>query len=224
MSKFIRGALIEYGTQILGPIPNVVIFQFNPETLARTLRIPGRQVSSKSREVNQAGEAPVEQITFTASFNASDQLGDQNILARLNGIGPRLAALEKMAYPAPRSGGLISQALDSIAGALGGGASGGDPAQPIPRERYPRILFLWGPTRVLPVVIESMSITEQQYDQVLNPVRADVALTLGVIVPDQCCSDWIAKGAMKYTNLVKEVQVAANLANTAEQVVDMIPF
>ena len=38
MGKMLRGALIEYGSDFLGPIPNVVIFQFNPETLTRTSR------------------------------------------------------------------------------------------------------------------------------------------------------------------------------------------
>ena len=33
----LRGALIEYGAGLIGPIPNFVIFQFNPESLARTL-------------------------------------------------------------------------------------------------------------------------------------------------------------------------------------------
>ena len=41
MAKFLRGALVEYGRSLLGPIPNVVVFQFNPEQLARTLTIPG---------------------------------------------------------------------------------------------------------------------------------------------------------------------------------------
>ena len=36
----LRGALIEYGTDLIGPIPNVVIFQFNPEQLTRTITIP----------------------------------------------------------------------------------------------------------------------------------------------------------------------------------------
>jgi hypothetical protein len=38
MSVLLRGALIEYGSDFMGPIPNVVIFQFNPETLTRTVR------------------------------------------------------------------------------------------------------------------------------------------------------------------------------------------
>ena len=42
MPYLLRGALIEYGTGLIGPIPNIVIFQFNPESLTRSLRIPER--------------------------------------------------------------------------------------------------------------------------------------------------------------------------------------
>ena len=45
MGFLMRGALIEYGSDFMGPIPNVVIFQFNPETLTRSLQIPPRATS-----------------------------------------------------------------------------------------------------------------------------------------------------------------------------------
>ncbi|HDG98483.1 MAG TPA: hypothetical protein ENG73_10005, partial [Desulfobacterales bacterium] len=93
-----------------------------------------------------------------------------------------------------------------------------------PRENYPRILFIWGLTRVLPVVIDSMSITEQHFDPLLNPIQAEVSLGLSVINIDPCSDDRIAKGAMEYSNLAKDAQAIANLANTAQQVVDIIPF
>ena len=42
MAFLLKGALIEYGSDFLGPLPNVVIFQFNPEQVTRTLEIPQR--------------------------------------------------------------------------------------------------------------------------------------------------------------------------------------
>jgi len=72
MSVLLRGALIEYGSDFMGPIPNVVIFQFNPETLTRTVQIPSRPTSGTQRETTQAGEASVEKITLKASFSAAD--------------------------------------------------------------------------------------------------------------------------------------------------------
>lgn len=224
MAYLLRGALIEYGSDFLGPIPNVVIFQFNPETLTRTIQIPSRPTGAKSRETDQAGELPVEKISLTAYFSAADQLNENNPLARAFGIGPRLAALEKMVYPAGRLSGLIGKGIDAVGDAIFGGGGDDNPTQPIPRENYPRLLFIWGLTRVLPVVIDSMRITEQEYDFLLNPIRAEVSLGLSVITIDNCSDDKVAKGAQKYSNLAKDAQAVANLANTAAQAVDLIPF
>ena len=217
----LRGALIEYGTDLIGPIPNVVIFQFNPETLSRALQVPPRPTGATQRETTQAGEKTFEKITFKAHFSAANMLDENKVLARLFGIGPQLAALEKMVLPSARIAGLIGAVIDKIAGAA---APPAPPAQPIPREKYPRILFIWGPTRVLPVTIDSMTIAEQEYDFMLNPVRAEVDITLSVIAIDQCSDDVLAKGALEYSTLAKEAMAIANLANTAEQIFELIPI
>ena len=224
MGYLLKGALIEYGSDFLGPLPNVILFQFNPESLTRNIQIPPRPSGGTARETTQAGEPSVEKITFKAEFDAADGLNTNNVLARTMGVGPRLAALEKMVHPSNIIGGLIGAAMDAVGKALNpaGGKKGG--RQPIPRENYPRILFIWGPFRVLPVVIESMSITEQQYDFLLNPVRAEVSIGLAVNEIDVCSDDIVAKGALKYSSAAKEAQAIANLANTIEQVVDLIPL
>jgi hypothetical protein len=224
MPYLLKGALIEYGSDFLGPLPNVVIFQFNPETMTRVLQIPPRSTGGDRRETNQAGDPPIEQITIKAEFDAADQLNSNNVLARTLGVGPQLAALEKMVYPSNKIGGLIGAAIDAVGGALGLGGGSSAPTQPIPREKYPRILFIWGLTRVLPVVLTSMSITEQQYDFLLNPVRAEVSLGLAVNSISTCSDDSVAKGALEYSNIAKEAQAILNLANTAEQIVELIPF
>ena len=54
MPYLLRGALIEYGTDLIGPIPNVVIFQFNPESLTRSLKVPERPTGATARERTQA--------------------------------------------------------------------------------------------------------------------------------------------------------------------------
>jgi hypothetical protein len=220
----LRGALIEYGASLIGPIPNVVIFQFNPESLSRRLDIPARPSGANTRESTQAGERTFEKITFKAHFSAANMLADDKVLARMFGIGPQLCALEKMVLPSAKLAGLIGAALDAVGGALGLGGGGDPPAQPIPREKYPRILFIWGLTRVLPVTIDSMSISELEYDGLLNPLRAEVDLQLSVIAVDQFSDDAVARGALDYSTMAKEAQAIVNLANTAEQVVDLIPL
>jgi hypothetical protein len=220
----LRGALIEYGTDLIGPIPNVVIFQFNPESLSRSLQIPQRPTGATQRETSQAGEKTFEKISFKAHFSAANMLDEDKALAKMFGIGPQLCALEKMVLPSSKIAGLIGQALDTIGDALGLGGDSDAPAQPIPREKYPRLLFIWGLTRVLPVTIDSMTIAELEYDSLLNPLRAEVDLQLSVIAIDQSSDDVLAKGALEYTTIAKEAQAIANLANTAEQIVELIPL
>ncbi len=222
MPFLMRGAMIEYGSDFLGPLPNIVIFQFNPESLTRTIQVPARPSGGAARETTQAGEPSIEKITLKAQFSAADGMGSGNVLARTMGVGPRLAALEKMVNPASKLSGLIGAAIDAIGGALG--ADTGDPRQVVPREKYPRILFLWGPFRVLPVVIESMSITELQYDFLLNPIQADVSIGLAVNAIDNCSDDTVGKGALEYSNMAKDAQAMLNLANTIEQIAELIPF
>jgi hypothetical protein len=223
MPYLLRGALIEYGSGLIGPIPNIVIFQFNPESLTRNLRIPPRPAGATARERTQAGERTFESISLKAHFSAADMLNDDKVLARLFGIGPQLSALEKMVHPSAKLAGLLGAALDAVAGALGGGGAE-PPTQPIPREKFPRLLFIWGLTRILPVTIDGMRISELEYDFMLNPVRAEVDLELTVNAIDSCSDDHLAKGALEYTTIAKEAQAIANLANTAEQIVELIPF
>jgi hypothetical protein len=218
----LRGALIEYGSGLAGPIPNVVVFQFNPESLSRALQIPPRPSTATRRESTQAGEKTFEKISFKAHFSAADPLDEGKLLATLFGIGPQLAALEKMVLPSTKIASLVGAAIDAIGAALGAGTE--EPAQPIPREKYPRILFIWGTSRVLPVTIDAMSITELEYDPILNPTRAEVDLSLSVIAGDDCSDDVLARGALAFSTIAREAQAIANLANTAVAAVDLIPF
>lgn len=219
----LRGALVQYSGGPIGPIPNVVIFQFNPESLSRSLQVPQRPSGATQRETTQAGEKTFEKVSFKAHFTAADMLAEGKELAQLFGIGPQLAALEKMVLPSSKLAGLVGAALDAIGDALGGGGEDA-PAQPIPRETYPRILFIWGLTRVLPVTIDSMTITELDYDTLLNPLRAEVDLQLTVIAIDACSDDLLGKGALEYSTLAKEALAIANLANTGSQIVELIPL
>jgi hypothetical protein len=223
MEKTIKGALIEYGSDFLGPIPNVVVFQFNPEKLTRTIEIPPRPVNATTRETSQAGESPFERFSVDAEFSAADQRNSSNPIGLTMGVGPQLAALEAMVYPVKTPGGLLGAAVDAI-GSLLGGSSQSDPTQPIPRVQSPKILFVWGLMRVVPVIIESMTINEIQYDALLNPVEASVTVGLAVITPCSCCDDKIAQGALSYTQMMQDTLATVNLANTVSAVVDLIPF
>jgi hypothetical protein len=223
----LRGVLVEYGANILGPIPNIVIFQFNPEQMTRTIRIPPDPVKASARpqtETHSTEAPPLETFEISAHFSAADDLGAGGAVSaipRLFGVGPQIAALEKMVYPQSQPGGLIGAAIDAIGSAL----SSSKPAasQPVPPEIVPRILFIWGTSRVLPVKITSMSITEQKYDVLLNPVQAEVKI--GMKVSSQApADDVVGRGAYKYTQMIKDTQASLNLAKTLQFAVDIIPF
>ncbi|GGX79779.1 hypothetical protein GCM10007160_03990 [Litchfieldella qijiaojingensis] len=229
MSFYLRGVLVEYGTDMLGPLPNVVVFQFNPEQLQRSLELPSSASAEDrenrgQREPHQVSSVPTETIRLTAHFDASDDLGQNDAssaMPRLFGIGPQLIALEKMTYPSGAGGGAIGAAIDAIGDALGDDS---EPSQPRPREQAPRILFIWGPNRVLPVEVRSMSITEKKFDPFLNPVQAEVQIGLAIASFPENSDDVIGKGALDYTNTVKEAQVALNLVRSVELAIETIPF
>ena len=224
----LRGVLVEYGANILGPIPNIVIFQFNPENMTRTITIPPPPARASARpriETHAAAAPPSERFEISAHFSAADDLGAGGAVSaipRLFGVGPQIAALEKMVYPQSTPGGLIGAAIDAIGAALSGSGST-PPTQPVPRVPLPRILFIWGPSRVLPVTITSMSISEQKYDLLLNPVQAEVKI--GMQVSSQApTDDAVGAGAYKYTQMIKDTQATLNLAKVIEFAVDIIPF
>lgn len=231
MSGMLRGAFVEYGSNFLGPLPNVVVFQFNPEQLTRTITIPDRSGTanrvSRTTETRNAEAPPLESFTVTAHFSAADDLGKGGAAAkipRVFGIGPQIAALEKMVYPSNILGGLLGEVIDAIGDALGGGGSEEPHERLVPPEQLPRILFIWGVTRLLPVKIKSMTITEQRFDFLLNPVQAQVEIGLEVISNQSQGNDDLGRGALDYTQTVKEAQAALNLVKSVELVVDIIPF
>ena len=66
------------------------------------------------------------------------------------------------------------------------------------------------------MAITSLSITETEYDTLLNPIRAEVSVSLQVLVPNQLAGEALANGAYDYSLGVKKVMAALNLANAAQ--------
>lgn len=216
MTYFLKGALVEYAVGLANYLPNIVMFQFNPEEITRTYEVPPRPSGASLREVNQAGEVPVEKISLNAHFSAQEELARQNPMTRAVGIGPQLAALDKLVRPTGPISGLINKAVDKI-GSMISGSNNSEPAQQIPREAYPRVLFVWGATRILPVTIDALTIVEKQYDNFLNPTLAEVSIAMTAIQPDPCSDDPIAKGLYAVSQYVRDALALSNTANTVLQ-------
>ncbi|MEL6475704.1 MAG: hypothetical protein AAFR17_00130 [Pseudomonadota bacterium] len=225
MKKLVRGALIEYGSDFLGPIPNIVLFQYNPEELNRQFQIQRQShdnnVPARQTEVFHAHSAPVESFTLTLKFDAADDLDQGSATAELFGVGPRLAALEKMIKPSAQSA-LLGAVIDAVGDLLGGGDSGA--TRSVPPERLPRLIFVGGATRVLPVEVKSFSIKETLFNRGLQVIRAEVTIGLEVITLIPASTDLIGAGAIEYMQILKDTQSILNLADAVEGAGDVIPF
>src|SRR5215467_11204345 len=155
----LKGAFINLGAGLLGGLPNIVIFQFNPERVSRTPRLaqpPTTPVGAGQVDATQQAAEPDESFSFTLKLDASDQLAESNPIAVANGILPVLSALELLMVP--RSAMTIDLAR------LAGRAS---TKYVNPPSKLPIVLFFWGPFRIWPVTVNSLSITEIEYNTLL---------------------------------------------------------
>ncbi len=163
----LRGALVSVDPDTSEQ--KVIIFQYNPTTLSRTLEVKSGE--GGGIEALKLYGAPVETIKLEADFDATDQLEWNDPRAVQNGIHSQLAALELLVYP--RSSAVIANTNLLASGAM----------EVIPPQG-PLILFVWGRKRVLPVQITEFSVTEEAHDANLNPTRAKVSLGLRVLSYD----------------------------------------
>jgi hypothetical protein len=203
----LKGALVNLGAGLLGALPNVVVFQFNPERITRTpalARPPVPRDGSGTGDASQQPDQPSESLSFTLRVDATDQLASANPIAAASGILPTLSALELLMVP--RS----TLPVDLF------GPSGGPRPHQHPPEKLPAVLFVFGPSRVLPVSVTGLSVVETQHDVLLNPVRADVTVSLRVLTPSQLAQEAaLERGAYRYSLAVKEAMAALNFANAA---------
>lgn len=161
-----KGALV--GLDIFNPVASITVFQYNPEKLTRSLTPRASGQGARADEVPRLGGPPTERITMDIEIDAADQLESNNPIARTMGIHPALAALEMLLYPKSAKV-IINEALAS-AGML----------EVIPPQA-PLTLLFWGISRVVPVRLTQLNITEEAFDHLLNPVRASVSLDLVVL-------------------------------------------
>lgn len=232
--KFIRGALIEFMPTFLIPLPNVIVFQFNPETIRHSWT-PATAAPAAGLAVGTAGSNPLavkgmpgEAFSFTLAMDANDQIAEGNPIAIASGIYSRLAALEMLMYPT--GAGSLGGASAALVGTVSSAAGGSSSVQTtVPASQVPTVLFIWGPGRIVPVRVNGLSITEKLYDPLLNPTYAEAQLDLKVLTPDELAVvtgplAGIAKAAYAYSQGLRQVLAVANLANAVESIIGMIPM
>jgi len=225
----------------VGSLPNVVVFQYNPETITHTWTAAADTSGppKASGDPLASGGVPGESFAFKLYLDANDMIADGSSnpvaagLASASGVYTRLAALEMLQYPISSSSGasLVGSVSASISsGGLSASLSAGlaPPSTSVPNSDLPAVLFVWGPQRIVPVRLTELSIAETLYDASLNPIHAEVSMTLKVLTLQEINgmkSDLkqIAQVAYSYTQGLRQVQAAANLGDAAASIIGMLP-
>ena len=201
--RLIKGALV--GVDLFNPLASVVVFQYNPDTMTRRLEARAASGDGDRGEAQRLTGPPKETITLSVEIDATDQLEQANPLAVTMGIYPTLSALEMMLYP--KSAVVIANTILSLIGTI----------EILPMEG-PFILFVWGPQRVLPVRLSSLSITEEAYDPLLNPIRAKAELSLSVLSYQDLGVLHPGHWLFLAHHMAKEVMATMNVANSAQNI------
>jgi len=165
----LKGAIVSVDPNI-GVPKGVITFQYNPDEVTRTLKPQPVSPEPDRAEIFRLKGPPIETIHCTVEIDATDQLGagtpDPRAVAF--GIQPQLAALELLVYPSSAT--LIANEALSNVGMI----------EILPMESA-LTLFVWSKTRVTPVLITDLGITEEAFDPQLNPIRAKVTLGMRVL-------------------------------------------
>ena len=177
--------------------PLTIEFQFNPDSLKRTLKLvpaqeaPGEQGGGAAGGAGGAGGGGAaasnraadprdlksdsnlgESISITAFFDGKEDYFKGNLL-------PVLSVLEKLMEP------VETKQSDTNA------------AHVSPPKVLPLVFFWWGERRILPIKITQLSITETEFTPELAPIRAEVSLEMELLIP-LAGSDTRIENAYKY--------------------------
>ena len=163
----LKGAIVSLDPNIGIPV-GIITFQYNPDELTRSLKPQSVGDEPDRTEIFRLKGPPIETIRCTVEIDATDKLAAGDPVTLEFGIQPQLAALELLVYPS--SAVLIANEVLSYLGTV----------EILPMESA-LTLFVWSKTRVTPVRITSLEITEEAFDPQLNPIRAKVALGMRVL-------------------------------------------
>lgn len=188
--RFLRGAIVYFTEALVSPVSNIVVFQYNPDGITRTLtthELKQQQRAAAPEELLPTYAEPFdpeEQIDIGLVLDATDALERDSKQARAAGIADRIAALESLAFPiydatATNLAAPVQQTLTPP------GLT--PPIEDLPAVRKPKLpvaLFVWGPGRIVPVRVKTVRVEEQQWNQALYPTRARVTLGMVVMAPE----------------------------------------
>src|SRR6516165_7122963 len=163
----LKGAIVSLDPNI-GIPTGIITFQYNPDEVTRSLRPQPVGDEPDRTEIFRLKGPPIETIRCTVEIDATDQLAASDPTTIAFGIQPQLAALELLVYPSSAT--LIANEVLSYLGTI----------EILPMQSA-LTLFVWSKTRITPVRITELDITEEAFDPQLNPIRAKVTLGMRVL-------------------------------------------
>lgn len=152
--KIVKGALIAIGSasrELISEKNSVFVFQYNPEKLTREISYPDKEDTIASL---QKSKNEPERPIETIHLMLELDATDQ---------------LEKPEqHPHTVENGLLPSlaVLESMM---------------FPSGELPVIIFQWGPKRTIPVRLTRYKITEEAFDQNLNPIRVTIDLCMQIL-------------------------------------------
>jgi len=148
--------------------PSVISFQYNPDKVTRTLKPQPVSDEPDRTEIFRLKGPPIETIRCTVEIDGADLMAASDPTTLQFGIQPQLSAIELLVYPSSTV--LMANEALSLQGTI----------EILPMQSA-LTLFVWSQTRVTPVLITDIDITEEFFDPQLNPIRAKVALGMRVL-------------------------------------------
>jgi hypothetical protein len=164
--RLLKGAII--GLDPANPLASLVVFQYNPDTVTRTITPRFSGESGDAPQTLHFRGPPEEKISVELELDATDQLEKGMPPGVPFGVAPTLASLEMLLYPKTLS--VLVSAGFSAAGML-------EVIQP----EVPLTLFVWNMTRIVPIRLNSLAITEEAFDTGLQPMRAKARIDMTVL-------------------------------------------
>ena len=194
-----KGALLLMDPET-GNFSGFIRLQINPSQLTRTLKARGTGAEGAERsEALRLTGPPVETIQVEVELDATDKLEDpdRNEDAVKYGLRPELAALESLIYP--DSARLQENNALAESGML----------EILPAEA-PLTLFAWGRNSLLPVRITEINVTEEAFDQLLNPIRVKATLGMQILSVNDLPFDHRGSSLyMRHHHLIETLRRAA---------------
>ncbi|MGB0063870.1 MAG: hypothetical protein WBP85_05435 [Terracidiphilus sp.] len=163
----VKGAILVLEPNTGIPL-NTINFEYNPETIKRSLKPQSVGDEPDRTEVLRLKGPPIETISCEIEIDATDLLAAQDATTMAYGISPQLSTLELLVYPS--SAVLIANEVLSLVGTI----------EILPMSSN-LTLFAWGANRVTPVRLTGIEISEEFFDPQLNPIRAKVSLSMRVL-------------------------------------------